>query len=44
MVAHRIDGIAEDQVFQAAMAMRPHDHQIGIHLVGVAHDFTVGAS
>jgi hypothetical protein len=44
MVAHGIDGIAEDQVFQAAVAVRAHDHQIGIHFAGVAHDFAVGAS
>jgi len=44
MVAHGIDGIAENQVFQAPVAMRPHNHQIGIHLARVAHNFAVGAS
>jgi hypothetical protein len=44
MVTHGIDGIAEDQVFQATVAMRPHDHQVGIHLAGIAHDFAVGTS
>jgi len=43
-MAHGIDGIAQDQVFQTAVAVRPHDHEIGIHLLGVAHDFAVGTS
>src|ERR1017187_28455 len=42
IVAHRVDGIAENQVFEPSVAVRPHDDQIGLDFTGIAYDFLLG--
>ena len=37
-VANRVDGVAENQVLDAAVSMGAHDEEIGVNLAGVAHN------
>ena len=43
-VPHRINGVAEDQILQPAMAVRAHHHQIGMNLASQPHDRILGAA
>ena len=43
IMADRVDGVAEDQILQSAMAVRAHDHQVGLDFRGIAHDFLAWA-
>src|ERR1035441_3186476 len=38
MMPHRTDGGAEDQVLQSAVAVRAHDDQVGVDLLGVTQN------
>ena len=38
-MTNAVNGGAEDQVFQAGMSVRPHDHQIGLERASRANDF-----
>src|SRR5258708_5524649 len=38
VVAHRVDGVSENQVLESAMPVRPHNHQVGPNLMCIAHD------
>src|ERR1019366_9575047 len=42
MMPYGTDGGAEDQVLQSAVAVRAHDHQVGVDLLGVTQDFLGG--
>src|ERR1035437_5517219 len=42
MMPHGTDSGAEDQVLESAVAVRAHDHQVGIDLLGVTQDFQIG--
>src|SRR5713101_1879810 len=41
LVPHRVDGRAEDQVFQPAVAMSAHHQQVGVDLLRTADDLAV---
>src|SRR5579863_1186295 len=41
-VTDRVDGVAEDQVLDAAVSMGAHDEQIGMDLLSVADDLFAG--
>src|SRR3954449_4138187 len=38
-VPYRVDGVAEDQVLDAAVPVRAHHEQIGLYLPRIADDF-----
>ena len=38
IVTHGVDGIAEDEVFQSAVAVRAHDDQVGTDFMRIADD------
>src|ERR1039457_35014 len=42
VVAHGINGVAENQIFQATVAVSAHDDEVGLDLVRVADDLLAG--
>src|ERR1039458_429617 len=42
VVAHGVNGVAENQIFQATVAVSAHDDQVGLDLARVADDLLAG--
>jgi len=42
LVTYCINCSPENDVFQALMAVSPHDHQVGLELFGITHDSVLG--
>src|SRR5438046_3122197 len=41
VVPDGVDRVAENEVFQPSVAVRPHDYEVRVNLTGVAHDLAL---
>jgi hypothetical protein len=42
VVTDRVNSVAEDQVLETAVAVRPHNYQVRVYLVGITDDLLLG--